>query len=45
MNGDVILISVKGNRILGNEIVEIREILLDLRLKVYYSEAKQLILK
>ena len=45
MNGDVVLISLKGNRILGNEIVEIREILLDLRLKVYYSEAKQLILK
>lgn len=39
MNGDVILISVKGNRNLGNEVVEIREILLDLRLRVYYINA------
>ena len=39
MYGDVILISVKGNRITGNGIVEIREILLDLRLRVYYINA------
>ena len=38
MNGDVILISLKGNRIFGNEDVEIREILLDLWLKVNYIE-------
>ena len=35
-SGDVILILVKGNRNFGNEIVRIREILLDLRLKVNY---------
>ena len=40
MSGDTILISVKGNRIFGNEDVEIREILLDLRLKVNYSESQ-----
>ena len=34
--GNDILISLKGNRISGNGFVEIREILLDLRLKVYY---------
>ncbi len=39
MNGDVILISLKGNRISGNGCVEIREILLDLRFKVYYIKA------
>ena len=39
MYGDVILISVKGNRNFGNEVVEIREILLDLRLRVYYIDA------
>jgi len=38
--GDVILILLKGNRNLGNEIVRIREILLDLRLKVYYIESQ-----
>ena len=45
MNGDVILDSVKGNRNFGNEVVESREILLDLRLRVYYIDAKQLVLK
>ena len=39
MNGDVILNSLKGNRIFGNENVEVREILLDLRLRVYYINA------
>ena len=39
MNGDVILASVKGNRITGNGNVEVREILLDLRLRVYYINA------
>ena len=38
--GDVILILLKGNRNLGNEIVRIREILLDLRLKVYYIDSQ-----
>ena len=39
MHGDGILISVKGNRIIGNDSVEIREILLDLRLRVYYNDS------
>ena len=39
MNGDVVLASVKGNRIIGNDNVEGREILLDLRLRVYYINA------
>ena len=40
MFGDSILIFLKGNRNFGNEIVKIREILLDLRLKVYYIESQ-----
>ena len=40
MFGDDILIFLKGNRNFGNEIVKIREILLDLRLKVYYIESQ-----
>ena len=39
MNGDVVLNSVKGNRITGNGDVELGEILLDLRLRVYYINA------
>ena len=39
-DGNTILILVKGNRKLGNEFVRIREILLDLRLKVYYKESQ-----
>ena len=35
--GNNTLISLKGNPIFGNEYGEIREILLDLRFKVYYS--------
>ena len=38
--GDVILILLKGNHNFGNEIVRIREILLDLRLKVYYIDSQ-----
>lgn len=38
--GDDILILLKGNRNFGNEIVRVREILLDLRLKVYYSDSQ-----
>lgn len=38
--GDYILISLKGNHKFGNELVEIREILLDLRLKVNYSDSQ-----
>lgn len=44
MNGDVILTSLKGNRISGNGFVEAREILLDLRFKVYYVQ-QPLVLK
>ena len=43
--GDDILISLKGNRISGNGFVEIREILLDLRPKVYYISAISFILE
>jgi len=39
MIGNNILISLKGNHISGNGSVEVREILLDLRLKVYYKKA------
>ena len=39
-NGNTILILVKGNRKFGNELVRIREILLDLRLKVYYCDSQ-----
>ena len=39
-SGDVILILVKGNRKFGNELVRIREILLDLRSKVNYFECQ-----
>ena len=38
--GDDILIFLKGNRKFGNEFVKIREILLDLRLKVNYIESQ-----
>ena len=38
--GNVILILLKGNRKFGNELVRIREILLDLWLKVYYKESQ-----
>ena len=44
MNGDIILTSLKGNRISGNGFVEAREILLDLRFKVYYVQ-QPLVLK
>ena len=40
MIGDDILILVKGNRNFGNEIVRIREILLDLRLTVNYVDCQ-----
>ena len=36
MIGDNILTSLKGNHTSGNGFVEVREIQLDLRLKVYY---------
>ena len=36
MNGDVILVSLKGNHKSGNGFIDMREILLDLRFKVYY---------
>lgn len=39
-SGDVILILVKGNRNSGNGVVRIREILLDLRLKVNYVKCQ-----
>lgn len=42
--GDDILIFLKGNRKLGNEYVKIREILLDLRLKVNYIESQTIII-
>ena len=38
--GDVILFLLKGNRNFGNGIVRNREILLDLRLKVYYIDSQ-----
>ena len=38
--GDDILILLKGNRKFGNELVRIREILLDLRLKVYFIDSQ-----
>ena len=38
--GDDILILLKGNRKFGNELVRIREILLDLRLKVNYIKSQ-----
>ena len=41
--GNDILISLKGNHISGNGFVEIREILLDLRLKVNYIERQTII--
>lgn len=39
-NGDIVLILIMGNRIFGNESARIREILLDLRFKVYHAMAK-----
>ena len=45
MNGDVILIPVKGNCFVGNDKVGIREILLDLRFKVNYIESQAVSLK
>ena len=42
--GDDILILIMGNRKFGNELVRIRENLLDLSLKVYYFEC-QIIIK
>ena len=41
--GDDILILLKGNRKFGNELVRIREILLDLRLKVNYIISQTII--
>ena len=41
--GDDILILLKGNRKFGNELVRIREILLDLRLKVNYINSQTII--
>ena len=38
--GNYILILLKGNHNFGNEIVRIREILLDLRLKVNYLKSQ-----
>ena len=38
--GNDVLILLKGNRKFGNEFVRIREILLDLRLKVYYNASQ-----
>ena len=38
--GDDILILLKGNHSIGNDIVRIREILLDLWLKVNYIECQ-----
>ena len=45
MNGDVILIPVKGNCFVGNDKVGVREILLDLRFKVNYTESQAVSLK
>ena len=42
--GDDILILLKGNRKFGNELVRIREILLDLRLKVNYINSQTIII-
>ena len=42
--GDAILILLKGNRKFGNELVRIREILLDLRLKVNYINSQTIII-
>ena len=41
--GDDILILLKGNRKFGNGLVRIREILLDLRLKVNYIISQTII--
>ena len=41
--GDDILILIMGNRKFGNELVRIREILLDLRLKVNYINSQTII--
>ena len=43
--GDDILILIMGNRKFGNELVRIREILLDLRLKVNYYDCQPIKLK
>jgi len=45
MFGNDILISLKGNHSIGNDIVEIREILLDLWLKVNYIECQTILEK
>jgi len=45
MIGNIILISLKGNHKFGNEFVEIREILLDLWLKVNYVECQTILEK